>query len=81
MRLRARDLPKCDAKKALKGIFRCKNSKKTAFSTFFDLIKPRFDGILYDADGYPGRFCALMVICCMPGFPDAASLPAHAVFA
>ena len=68
-------------KKVLNGVFRRKKSKKTAFSAVFDLIKPRFDDILYDADGYPGKNCALMAVCCMPGFPDAASLPAHRVFA
>jgi len=67
--------------KTLKGGFRCKNLKKTAFLTVFDLINPVFDDILYDADGYPGGNCARTAVCCMPGFPDAASLPAHVVFA
>ena len=69
------------AKKTLKGGFRCKKLKKTAILTVFDLINPGFDDILYDADGYPGTNSALMAVCCMPDFPDAASLPAHAVFA
>jgi hypothetical protein len=64
-------------KKVLNAVFRCKKSKKTAFSAVFDLINPRFDDILYDADGYPGENCALMAVCCMPGFPDAASFPAR----
>ena len=68
-------------KKTLKGVFRSQKWKKTRFLPFFDLINALFDDILYDADGYPGRNCALMAVWCMPGFPDAASLPAHTVFA
>ena len=68
-------------KKTLNGGFRCKKAKKSGFSPFFDLINALFDVILYDADGYPGRNCAQMAVCCMPDFPDAASLPARSEFA
>jgi hypothetical protein len=68
-------------KKTLKGVFRRKKCFFSGFSPFFDLINPLFDDILYDANGYPGMNSALMAVGCMPDFPDAASLPAHLVFA
>ena len=68
-------------KKTLKGVFRRQKAVFFAFLTFLDLINPAFDVILYDADGYPGINCALMAVCCIPDFPDAASLPARSEFA
>jgi len=67
-------------KNAKKPLFRPKNRKKTAFSTVFDLIKRHFDGILDESNGGSGVWYARGAVCCMPDFPDAASLPARPLF-